>query len=233
MSTGRRYTLAGLAEASAAALDALGVAARNGQVRDRPDIRMLRYYSALGLVDRPAEMAGRTALYGDRHLLQVIAVKALQARGASLSDVQRSLVGASEQELRLAAGPGLPAALAAATAAPATAAPATGAPATGAPATGAPAGDIPAPAEAGPPQRDAFWLTPPAPAWATAMPPRQMTAVPLAPGATLLIDGDGAGRTDGNLDAAAVRDAAAALLSYLTRAGLLPGGPAYQEGSDA
>ena len=109
-----RYTMAELADASAAALDALGVAARNGQVRDRPDARTIRYYSALGLVDRPAEMTGRTALYGDRHLLQVLAVKAMQARGASLADVQRTLVGASTDELRSAIGPGLPAALTAA-----------------------------------------------------------------------------------------------------------------------
>ena len=110
----RRFTLAELADAGASALDALGVAARNGQVRDRPDARTIRYYTALGLVDRPAEMTGRTALYGDRHLLQVLAVKAMQARGASLADVQRTLVGATADELRRAIGPGLPAAVAAA-----------------------------------------------------------------------------------------------------------------------
>jgi DNA-binding transcriptional MerR regulator len=110
----RRYTLSELADACAAALDALGVAARNGQVRDRPDARTIRYYTSLGLVSRPAEMTGRTAWYGDRHLLQVLAVKAMQARGTSLADVQRILVGASTDELRSAIGPGLPAALAAA-----------------------------------------------------------------------------------------------------------------------
>jgi DNA-binding transcriptional MerR regulator len=110
----RRLTLAELADACATALDALGVAAPNGQVRDRPDARTIRYYTALGLVDRPAGMTGRTAWYGDRHLLQVLAVKAMQARGASLADVQRILVGASADELRSAIGPGLPAALAAA-----------------------------------------------------------------------------------------------------------------------
>ena len=110
----RRYTLSELADACAAALDALGVAVRNGQVRDRPDARTIRYYTSLGLVGRPAEMTGRTGWYGDRHLLQVLAVKAMQARGASLADVQRILVGASTDELRSAIGPGLPAALAAA-----------------------------------------------------------------------------------------------------------------------
>src|SRR5215472_14746981 len=89
MDVEHRYTIAELADASAAALDALGIAARNGQVRERPDTRTIRYYIGLGLVDRPTEMSGRTARYGDRHLLQVLAVKALQARGATLAEVQR------------------------------------------------------------------------------------------------------------------------------------------------
>src|SRR5215472_1851560 len=113
MDTERRYTIAELADASAAALDALGIAARNGQVRDRPDVRTIRYYDTLGLIDPPAEMTGRTARYGGRHLLQVLAVKAVQVRGDSLADAQRTLVGASDEELRSAIGPGLPVALAA------------------------------------------------------------------------------------------------------------------------
>ena len=119
-----RYTIAELADASAAALDALGIAARNGQVRDRPDVRTIRYYGTLGLVDPPAEMTGRTARYGGRHLLQVVAVKAIQARGDSLADAQRILVGASDEELRSTIGPGLPAALAEVTAPVLAAAPA-------------------------------------------------------------------------------------------------------------
>jgi DNA-binding transcriptional MerR regulator len=113
MESERRYTIAELADASAAALDALGIAARNGQVRDRPDVRTIRYYATLGFIDPPAEMTGRTARYGGRHLLQVLAVKAVQARGDSLADAQRTLVGASDKELRSAIGPGLPVALAA------------------------------------------------------------------------------------------------------------------------
>jgi DNA-binding transcriptional MerR regulator len=100
METEGRYTIAELADASAAALDALGIVARNGQVRDRPDARTIRYYSALGLVDRPTEMTGRTARYGDRHLLQVLAVKALQARGATLADVQRTLADTADHRAR-------------------------------------------------------------------------------------------------------------------------------------
>ena len=241
MEVERRYTIAELAAASAAALDALGIAARNGQVRDRPDVRTIRYYGMLGLVDRPAEMTGRTALYGDRHLLQVLAVKALQARGAALADVQRTLVGASEPELRAAVGPGLPGALAA-VAGPSPARPGRAfwrtppSPAALAPAAASlSAGLSTVPGAAGPgdeladrgPSEVAAVPTVPAPAARRARladdraRPRLLVAVPLVEGASLLIE-----HTDGRgVDLGALRAAAAPLLTYLTDAGLLPGSP--------
>ncbi len=76
----------------------------NGRVRDIPDLRTIRYYTTAGLLDRPAEMRGRTALYGRRHLLQLVAIKQLQARGLSLSQVQRQLAGATDATLRRLAG---------------------------------------------------------------------------------------------------------------------------------
>jgi len=79
---------------------------RNGRVRDIPDLRTIRYYTTAGLLERPAEMRGRTALYGRRHLLQLVAIKKLQARGLSLSLVQERIAGASDAMLRhLAGGP--------------------------------------------------------------------------------------------------------------------------------
>src|SRR3954471_15123468 len=64
-----------------------------GRVRDVPDRRTIRYYTTLGLIDRPAELRGRTAFYGRRHLMQLVAIKRLQARGLSLAEVQQQLVG--------------------------------------------------------------------------------------------------------------------------------------------
>ena len=61
---------------------------KNGQVRAVPDDRTIRYYVALGLLDRPLAMRGRTALYGPRHLAQVVAIKRLQSAGRSLSEIQ-------------------------------------------------------------------------------------------------------------------------------------------------
>src|SRR5438128_10347013 len=83
--------------------------APNERIRDVPDQRTVRYYTTLGLIDRPARMRGRTALYGRRHLLQLVAIKRLQAHGLSLQEVQQRLLGLSERELEaLAQLPQLP-----------------------------------------------------------------------------------------------------------------------------
>src|SRR5438105_13525807 len=71
----------------------------SGRVRDIPDRRTIRYYTTLGLIDRPAELRGRTALYGRRHLLQLVAIKRLQAAGRSLAEVQARLVGRTDADL--------------------------------------------------------------------------------------------------------------------------------------
>ncbi len=72
----------------------------NGRVRAIPDRRAIRWYSTIGLVDRPAEMRGRTALYGRRHLLQLVAIKRLQSRGRTLAEIQAELSGATDRTLR-------------------------------------------------------------------------------------------------------------------------------------
>ena len=61
---------------------------KNGQVRAVPDDRTVRYYGTIGLLDRPLAMRGRTALYGVRHLAQVVAIKRLQTAGKSLGEIQ-------------------------------------------------------------------------------------------------------------------------------------------------
>src|SRR5438034_5727425 len=73
----------------------------SGRVRDVPDGRTIRYYTTLGLVDRPVAVPGkgRTAFYGRRHLLQLVAIKRLQAQGLSLSEVQARLVGQTDAVL--------------------------------------------------------------------------------------------------------------------------------------
>ncbi|HUR26607.1 MAG TPA: MerR family transcriptional regulator [Planctomycetota bacterium] len=91
----------------ATALQAAGVGPLNGQIAEVPNARTIRYYTTIGLLDRPRQ-AGRTALYGRRHLEQVVAIKRLQARGLPLADIQRQLPALSDAELQtLAALPAL------------------------------------------------------------------------------------------------------------------------------
>lgn len=85
-------------------LSAEGEASGDGRVRPHPDGRTLRYYTTIGLLDRPYRK-GRTGTYGRRHLLQVLAIKRLQAEGASLAEVQSHLVGLTNRELERIAKP--------------------------------------------------------------------------------------------------------------------------------
>jgi DNA-binding transcriptional MerR regulator len=97
-----------LDELAARVSDALGAAdypgAPNGRVREVPDRRVIRWYTTIGLLDRPAGMRGRTALYGPRHLAQLVAIKRRQAQGRSLAEIQAELVGATDETLMHLAG---------------------------------------------------------------------------------------------------------------------------------
>lgn len=72
----------------------------NGQVRALPDERTLRWYGTIGLMDRPLSWRGRTALYGERHLLQILAVKRLQSAGWRIATILERLLGADDEALR-------------------------------------------------------------------------------------------------------------------------------------
>ncbi len=68
------------------------------RVSAAPDKRTIRYYTTLGLLDRP-EIEGRQAKYGDRHVMQLLAIKALQSVALPLSEVQSMLYGLADEEL--------------------------------------------------------------------------------------------------------------------------------------
>lgn len=73
-----------------------------------PTPRLIRYYTTLGLLDRPAGFRGRTALYGTRHLLQVLAIKRLQLDGKTLEAIQPLLLGRTDEGLAKLLGLTLP-----------------------------------------------------------------------------------------------------------------------------
>ncbi len=82
-----QWTLNELVTEAAARLAALPTPT-NGQIRAVPDDRTVRYYGTIGLLDRPLGARGRTALYGRRHLAQIVAIKRLQSTGRSLAEIQ-------------------------------------------------------------------------------------------------------------------------------------------------
>jgi MerR HTH family regulatory protein len=90
------WTIDQLSELVADALSDGSAGQSNGRVREVPDIRTIRWYTSIGLLDRPAAMRGRTALYGRRHLVQIVAVKRLQADGHTLARVQEQLIGVDD-----------------------------------------------------------------------------------------------------------------------------------------
>ncbi|WP_405151856.1 helix-turn-helix domain-containing protein [Sphaerisporangium sp. NBC_01403] len=186
----------------------------NGRVRDVPNERLIRWYTTIGLLDPPLTRRGRIALYGRRHLLQLIAVKRRQADGRSIADIQAELAGATDSTLEAIAQ------------IPATAGPA--------PYDGGPGGSPRADLDGRPAARPRFWAQRPA---AEAAPMAAVPASPpgvqpgldgdahsagvvhgvrLAPGVTLLLEG----RAAGPGDVAAIQEAAAPLLAVLRDRGL-------------
>ena len=180
--------------------------APNGRVRDLPDRRAVRWYTTTGLVDRPA-MQGRTALYGPRHLLQLVAVKRRQAEGRTLAEVQAELAGATDDALRRVAA--IPDDVIAAE----------------------PPRPEEAPLPARPGRRNRFWADPPAAATPVTSgngsdkgddTVTNLTAVSLPGGALLLLPArpDRSGRPDED-DIDAIHAAARPLLEVLAERGLL------------
>ncbi|WP_242882227.1 MerR family transcriptional regulator [Actinomadura litoris] len=93
------WTIGELAERAVAALAAGESAQVSGRVRDMPNERLIRWYTTIGLVDPPLARRGRTALYGRRHLLQLMAVKRRQAAGRSIAEIQLELAAATDAKL--------------------------------------------------------------------------------------------------------------------------------------
>ncbi|MBG0816301.1 MerR family transcriptional regulator [Planomonospora sp. ID82291] len=189
-----------------------------GRGRDVPNERLVRWYATIGLVDPPAARRGRVALYGRRHLLQLIAVKRRQAEGRSIAEIQAELAGATDQTLE---------AIARLPACPDGEQPSrvprprfwTGPPVPPVPARN-PAPDPPAPSIPDPPLP-----APPAPAPPALSTPvipstaaSPVPAVRLAAGVTLLLDG--ASRVPSHDDLVGIATAAEALLAVLRERGL-------------
>ncbi|GAB3004378.1 helix-turn-helix domain-containing protein [Mycobacterium bourgelatii] len=91
-------TLSEFAAAAADAVQASGAVPENRQAKPIPAERMIRYYTARGLLPRPGNR-GRALTYGRKHLVSLVAIKRLQGQGLSLDEIGRRLAGLSPAEL--------------------------------------------------------------------------------------------------------------------------------------
>jgi DNA-binding transcriptional MerR regulator len=91
------WTIQGLAETVNAWCRDRALQPANGQTASELSARTLHYYRSAGLLDAPESGAGRG--YGRRHLLQLKAIRILQAQGLPLSRIQQLLFGRSDEEL--------------------------------------------------------------------------------------------------------------------------------------
>jgi DNA-binding transcriptional MerR regulator len=91
-------TLPEFAEAAARAVQASGAVPDNRQAKAVPAARMIRYYTARGLLPRPGTR-GRALVYGRRHLLQLVAIKRLQGQGMGLDEIGARLLRISDSDL--------------------------------------------------------------------------------------------------------------------------------------
>src|SRR5262249_23466230 len=91
-------TLPEFAEAAACAVQASGAVPDNRQAKAVPAARMIRYYTARGLLPRPGTR-GRALVYGRRPLLQLGAIQRLQGQGLGLDEIGERLLGISDADL--------------------------------------------------------------------------------------------------------------------------------------
>lgn len=80
------WAIADLASLAGAILEASSVTPLSAAAQARPTVRTIRFYLSRGLVDRP-EGRGTAAVYGYRHLLQVLAIKLQQMEGITLERI--------------------------------------------------------------------------------------------------------------------------------------------------
>lgn len=92
------YSLADLAIAVNGWCRDQGVLPSSGQAADDLSERTLRFYRTIGLLDAPDCGGGRG--YGEKHFLQLVAVRLLQARGLPLRRIRELLQSRSLEDLQ-------------------------------------------------------------------------------------------------------------------------------------
>lgn len=99
MKTEREFRMRELIERAARGQRRMELAGLSARVRQTADERTARYYTTTGVLSSPLRYDGRRALYGERHVLELLAVKRLQADGLTLEDARERMRGRPDAEL--------------------------------------------------------------------------------------------------------------------------------------
>lgn len=97
------FSLVELCDTARSELEAAGVRPRDPRANVSPDPRTLRWYQTLKILDPPLSHRDRKARYGPRHLDQILALKRLQAAGATLEQASVVLHSLDQDGLHRAA----------------------------------------------------------------------------------------------------------------------------------
>ena len=98
----RQQKFVGVAELAGVAARVLaesGLVQARGTVSELPDERMVRYYLTEGLLAPAEEKQGTASVFGYLHLLQLLAVKHLQAEHLPIRKIRELVEGRREREL--------------------------------------------------------------------------------------------------------------------------------------
>lgn len=93
-----RYSIEDLTNAVNAWCDQHGIRPASGQAGEAVSERNIRYYRTFGLLDAPEQAVG--AGFGEKHFLQLVAIRLLQAQGLPLRRIRELLFGRTVEQLR-------------------------------------------------------------------------------------------------------------------------------------
>ncbi len=97
---GRKYVgLPEFAQVCERIMSDLDLEQARGTVTAVPDERTIRYYLAEGLIQPPEEKQGTASVFGYLNLLQLVAVKKLQAEHFPIRKIRELVAGKKEQQL--------------------------------------------------------------------------------------------------------------------------------------
>jgi DNA-binding transcriptional MerR regulator len=105
MEKGKKYVgLPEFARISEQILADMNLEQERGTVTSVPDERTIRYYMAEGVIQTPEERQGTASVFGYLNLLQLLAVKKLQAEHLPIRKIRELVAGKNEQELETMLG---------------------------------------------------------------------------------------------------------------------------------